>query len=889
MPENIRLKEPFKLDEPIGEFELLDRAAAIAGKNKMWRSYIGMGYYNCHVPTTIQRNIFENPGWTTQYTPYQPEVAQGRLEGLLNYQTMVSDLTGMDIANASLLDEATAAAEAMALCFRHNKRRKFYIDEHCHPQNIAVTQTRARALAIETVVCPRAQMDFSNRDFCGAMLQYPDTTGNVYDYSTLVDSAHTNGTLIVCATDLLALTILKSPGEFGADVVLGNSQRMGVPMGYGGPHSGFFAIKDKFKRIMPGRVVGVSRDAHGKECYRLALQTREQHIRRDKATSNICTAQALLANMVAMFGIYHGPKGLQRIGQRVHHTARILAEGIQSGGHTVTNEAFFDTIHVKPKAGAEAVKERASQKEINLRYHTDGSVSVAMDETVEEADLVDLLWLFDCSTPPAQLAEAMEKSSKYDILTSQFNRTTDYLNHNIFTSLHCETDFVRYMKTLENKDISLVHSMCPLGSCTMKLNSTTEMMPCSWGPFAKLHPFVPEDQALGYKQLLQELEADLCAISGYDKISFQPNSGAQGEYAGLRTIMAYLESIGESQRTMCLIPASAHGTNPASASMAGMQIQVIKVDKNGAVDFSDLKAKAALMITYPSTYGVFDNNIRDICELVHKHGGQVYLDGANMNAQAGLCRPGDYGSDVSHFNLHKTFSIPHGGGGPGMGPIGVKKHLAPFLPTHPVVEPVGSDPKQSFGTVSAAPYGSSSILPISWAYIKMMGLEGLKRATETAILNANYMASRLKGYYPIVFTNDKGYCAHEFILDCRDFKKTSHIEVADIAKRLQDFGFHAPTMSFPVTGCLMIEPTECEHKHELDRYCDALIHIRKEIAMVEEQKLDVAINPLKPFVKPETKFWPTVNRIDDIYGDQHLQCRRVSSNTYESPFLKKEK
>eukprot|EP00918_Siedleckia_nematoides_P076223 GHVU01166656.1.p1 GENE.GHVU01166656.1~~GHVU01166656.1.p1 ORF type:complete len:1001 (+),score=107.80 GHVU01166656.1:245-3004(+) len=892
--------------EPLDEAELIKRMQTIAKKNKVWRSYIGLGYHNCSVPTTILRNILENPGWTTQYTPYQPEISQGRLEGLLNYQTMICDLTGLDIANASLLDEGTAAAEAMGLCYRHNKRKRFLIDSKCHPQTIAVVQTRASGFGIDSVVCDRAAMDFSQGDVCGFLLQYPDTDGDVYDYSALVKDAHSNGTLAVVAADLMSLTMLKPPGEYGVDIAVGTSQRFGVPLGYGGPHAAYFAVVDPLKRLMPGRMVGVTRDAHGKEALRLALQTREQHIRRDKATSNICTAQALLANMSAMYAVYHGPRGIRHIGQRIHHATLLLAKGVENAGHNITNKVFYDTLNIQPKESVDAIKSRAAQKEINLRYFKDGHIGVALDETVQEEDIRDLLWVFGSEQTPAEIAETMSETPEASIENTPFHRTSSYLTHPIFNMHHSETNIVRYMKMLENKDLSLVHSMIPLGSCTMKLNSTTEMMPCTWPEMANIHPFVPNDQAAGYLEMFQELESDLCEITGYDQISMQPNSGAQGEYAGLRAIMGYQNHIDQAQRMVCLIPESAHGTNPASAQMCGMKIKVVKVTKKGTIDMSDLKKQAeknkdtlaAIMITYPSTYGVFDKDIIEICDLIHEFGGQVYLDGANMNAQVGICRPGDYGSDVSHLNLHKTFCIPHGGGGPGMGPIGVKKHLAPFLPTHPVVQPVGASPK-SFGVVSAAPYGSSLILPISWSYIRMMGAGGLKHASEIAILNANYMAQVLAPYYKVLFTNENGFCAHEFILDCRHFKKDSGVEVVDIAKRLQDYGYHAPTMSFPVTGCLMIEPTESESKAELDRFCDALIRIREEIKMIEEGHLDQVDNPLKraphtleevssshwnqayprelaafpaPYIRAETKFWPSVGRIDDVYGDQHLIC-----------------
>jgi glycine dehydrogenase len=918
VPRDIRLHKELNIDPAVGEAELLQRISKIASQNKVWRSYIGTGYYNCIIPSTIQRNMFENPGWYTQYTPYQPEISQGRLEGLLNFQTMISDLTGMEVANASLLDEATAAAEALGLCNRYNKRTKFYIDSKAHPQTIAVVKTRAVGLGVDVVIIGREDMDFTDKSVSGALLQYPDTQGLVYDLTPLTNKAHANGSLVVVATDLLALTILRPPGESSTDVVVGSSQRFGLPLGYGGPHAGFFATRDAFKRIMPGRMVGVTRDANGRESYRLALQTREQHIRREKATSNICTAQALLANLSAMYAVYHGPDGLREIGQKVHGVTQVLAQGITDAGNEIVNQQFFDTLTVKPRDSSAAVRKRAESKEINLRYFADGNVGVSLDETVTESDIQDLLSIFGSNSSVGDLSKAIPSDG---LLSSPLSRKSSFLTHPVFNRYHSETNIVRYMKMLENKDISLVHSMISLGSCTMKLSSTTQMMPCSFPNLANIHPFAPVDQAKGYQQILRELEHDLCEVTGYDHVSFQPNSGAQGEYAGLRVIMAYLNSIGQSQRNVCLIPESAHGTNPASAQMAGMKIEAVKVTKNGAVDIADLSRKAekhsksvaTLMITYPSTHGVFDEDIREICSIVHHHGGQVYLDGANMNAQVGVCRPGDYGSDVSHLNLHKTFCIPHGGGGPGMGPIAVKKHLAPFVPSHPVVCPLGASSESSFGTVSAAPYGSALILAISWAYIKMMSGSGLRHATQLAILNANYMAKRLSDYYHILFTNKNGFCAHEFIIDCRNFKKTTGIEVIDIAKRLQDYGFHSPTMSFPVVGCLMIEPTESESKEELDRFCDALISIRHEIDMIEVGKLDKKVNPLKmaphtlydlvsstwnrpysremaafplSYLRPETKFWPSVNRIDDVYGDQHVFCTcPPMSASYESPFL----
>ncbi|KAL5016215.1 hypothetical protein ScPMuIL_005804 [Solemya velum] len=906
VPKDIQLERPLDLDQALGEHELLERLRQIASQNQVWRSYIGLGYYNTKTPPTILRNVFENPGWTTQYTPYQAELAQGRLECLLNYQTMICDMTGLFVANASLLDEATAAAEGMALCYRHNKRRKFLVDSKCHPQNIAVVATRASTLGITVESMDWGDMDFRGNDITGVLVQYPNTEGNVEDLTALVQDAHANGTLVVCAADLMSLSLLHPPGEFGVDIAVGTNQRFGIPMGYGGPNAGYMATGEKFTRLMPGRMVGLTRDSNGSAALRLALQTREQHIRRDKATSNICTAQALLANMSALYAIYHGADGLRHIANRIHNAALLLAEGVTRAGHDIKTDLFFDTFKFKPGSSQQEIRERAREKQINLRYYNDGHVGMSMDEGVEKQDINDLLYVVGSPLDADELAEALGPNPARSLHNSNFSRSSDFLQHPVFKRYQSETNIVRYMKELENKDLSLTHSMISLGSCTMKLNSTAEMMPCSWPEFSDLHPFIPEEQSRGYQKLFKELESDLCEITGYDRISFQPNSGAQGEYAGLRAIMSYLESLGQDQRKVCLIPSSAHGTNPASAQMAGMKIQPIKVDRHGAVDISHLKAMsekytdtlACLMITYPSTHGVFENNIREICGLIHHHGGQVYLDGANMNAQVGICRPGDYGSDVSHLNLHKTFCIPHGGGGPGMGPIGVKKHLTPFLPTHPVSPPYGVE-SQAFGVISAAPYGSSSILPISWSYIKMMGSHGLRHASEIAILNANYMSHRLKGYYRTLYTNDEGFVAHEFIIDCREFKKTANIEVVDIAKRLQDYGFHAPTMSFPVSGTLMVEPTESEDKEEIDRLCDALIAVRKEIQDIEEGKMDSNINPLKmsphtqssvlsskwdrpysretavypaAFVHPQTKFWPSVGRIDDVYGDQNLFC-----------------
>ncbi|KAK2724230.1 hypothetical protein QYM36_000927 [Artemia franciscana] len=830
VPRKIQLRRALSLDEPIDEIELMERARILANKNKIWRTYMGMGYYNCYTPHPIARNIFENPGWYTPYTPYQAEISQGRLESLLNYQTMVADLTGLDVANASLLDEGTAAAEAMSLCYRQTKRKKFFMSDKLHPQTLALVETRASALGIETVITSElGNVDFSLKDIAGVLYQYPDTDGNICSFTDLSRRAREAGTLVVCASDLLALTLLKPPGELGADIAIGSSQRFGVPLGYGGPHAAFFACKEALVRMMPGRMVGITRDMDGGKAYRLALQTREQHIRRDKATSNICTAQALLANMSAMYGIYHGPKGLQEIASRVHNSTLVLAKGLRDSGNLIMNEVFFDTLKIMPKLGLDEVKNRAELKQINLRYFDNSQIGVSLDETVTEEDVNDLLWVFGAETI------ADEISSKKDVLDRHishgpFARTSPFLTQKIFNSHHSETQIMRYIKSLENKDLSLVHSMIPLGSCTMKLNSATELKPCSLPGFTSIHPFAPASQTEGYKELISELESDLCEITGFDRISFQPNSGAQGEYAGLRTIKSYLEACGEGKRDVCLIPVSAHGTNPASAQMAGMKVEPIAMSKDGRVDMDQLLLKAdkyannlaCLMITYPSTSGVFEETVQEVCSAIHERGGQVYLDGANMNAQVGLCRPGDFGADVSHLNLHKTFCIPHGGGGPGVGPIGVKSHLAPFLPGHPIVTPLPTE-SRPFGVVSSAQYGSASILPISWAYIKMMGGRSLTRATQVAILNANYMAKVLSQEYKILYTGFSGLVAHEFILDVRDFKKTAGIEAADVAKRLMDYGFHAPTMSWPVAGCLMVEPTESEDKAEMDRYCEALL------------------------------------------------------------------
>lgn len=903
VPQRIRLQQGLKLAEPRPESEVLDDMRALARQNQVFRSFIGMGYYGTLTPGVILRNILENPGWYTQYTPYQAEIAQGRLEALLNFQTMIIDLTGLEIANASLLDEATAAAEAMTLCRRALPRsstaNSFFVDERCHPQTIDVVRTRALPLGYEVIVGDYATYDFSRPTF-GVLLQYPATDGSIFDYAAFCAQAHAAGALVVVATDLLALTLSRAPGEFGADVAIGNSQRFGVPMGYGGPHAAFMATKDEFKRIMPGRLVGVSQDATGAPALRLSLQTREQHIRREKATSNICTAQVLLAVMASMYAVYHGPKGLRRLAQRVHLLTVVLAKGLRQLGYTVNDAPVFDTLKITggPQDQA-ALVAAAEARQINLRVYTDGAVGVSLDEGTTVEELQSLFAIFGA-------ADIIDLTSLTTDLALTFApphaRTSDYLTHPVFNSYHSETEMLRYIKRLESRDLSLTHSMIPLGSCTMKLNATTEMIPVTWPEFAGLHPFAPKAQTAGYQELFRRLEAWLAEITGFAATSLQPNAGSQGEYAGLLVIRDYHQANGNGHRQLCLIPSSAHGTNPASAVMAGMEVVVVKCDENGNVDLADLRAKAeqhsanlaALMVTYPSTHGVFEEGIAEICEIIHAHGGQVYMDGANMNAQVGLTRPGDIGADVCHLNLHKTFCIPHGGGGPGMGPICVAAHLAPYLPNHVVVNEVGGG--QASGAVSAAPWGSAAILPISYAYIAMMGGSGLTEATKVAILNANYIAARLEPYYPVLYRGQQGRVAHECILDTRPLKQWAEAE--DIAKRLMDYGFHAPTMSFPVPGTLMIEPTESESLAELDRFCEAMIAIRSEIAAIERGEADAEDNVLKnaphpakvvvadewrhpysreaaaypaPWVR-EHKFWPAVARIDNVYGDRHLIC-----------------
>jgi len=916
IPPSIRSPKNLALEHGFPERALLDRLKSIGKKNKVFRSYIGMGYTDTVVPNVILRNVLENPAWYTQYTPYQPEISQGRLESLVNFQTMVTDLTGLPIANASLLDEGTAAAEAMIMCWQSTRkgRNTFVVDENCHPQTIACVQMRAESFNINVVVgkVDDAMLEKHGKDITGVLIQYPDTRGNVADYEQLAKAVHTAGGQVVVATDLLSLTLLKAPGEFGADIALGNSQRFGVPLGYGGPHAAFFACKDEHKRRIPGRIVGVSKDAHGKPAYRLALQTREQHIRREKATSNICTAQALLANMAAMYAVYHGPDGLKAIAQRIHNLTAVLAEGIKQAGHSIENPVYFDTLSVKVD-DASTIVNKAVSLGINLRKLDNKTVALTLDETVSKNDINDLLSVFakDGALDADKIAQSISLETTPASFPSNLQRQSKFLQHPIFNTHHSETELLRYIHHLQSKDLSLVHSMIPLGSCTMKLNATTEMIPITWPEFANIHPFAPVDQAEGYSIMLKELEHDIAEITGFDDVSLQPNSGAQGEYAGLRAIRAYHHANGDLQRNVCLIPISAHGTNPASAAMAGMDVVIIKCDNKGNLDMEDLKAKAekhkdrlaAIMITYPSTFGVFESGVAEACEVVHQHGGQVYMDGANLNAQIGLTKPGEIGADVCHLNLHKTFCIPHGGGGPGMGPIACKSHLGPHLPGHPVIK-VGGE--QAIGPISAAPYGSAAILPISWAYIKMMGGNGLRQSTELALLNANYMASRLAPHYEILYTNENGMCAHEFIVDIRPFGQLAGIEAIDIAKRLQDYGFHSPTMSWPVANTLMIEPTESESKAELDRFCDAMISIRNEIQQVIDEKQprgdnvltnsphplsqlindkwekpysrEVAAYPM-PYLK-EKKFWPSVGRVDDAYGDRNLMCTCPSPEEY---------
>jgi glycine dehydrogenase len=944
IPASIRLTNPLKIETARGEAAALRELREIAKQNEVHRSFIGMGYYGTITPPVIQRNILENPGWYTQYTPYQAEIAQGRLEALLNFQTMVADLTGLPVANASLLDEATAAAEAMAMCWsvaggRDGSRHRFFVDANCHPQTIAVVKTRAKSVGIEITIGDHREKPDGAGDLCGILVQYPGTDGRIDDFSEMCARAHAQNILVVAATDLLALTLIKPPGEWGADIAVGSSQRFGVPMGFGGPHAAFMATREEFVRRMPGRLIGISKDAQGNPALRMAIQTREQHIRRERATSNICTAQVLLAVMASMYAVYHGPEGLKRMARRVHGFTQALTSALRDLHHEILNELFFDTLRVKlhHTTSVRNVLDRAAERHVNVRAFEDETLGISLDETTTHEDLIRLIECFAPNKfPTIEWNVVLKEYAEGSEMPRAFARTTPFLQHAVFNTHHSETEMLRYIRKLEKRDLSLGESMIPLGSCTMKLNATSEMLPVTWAEFAHVHPYAPAEQTRGYQALFEQLEKWLAEITGFDAVSLQPNAGSQGEYAGLLAIRAYHEaqqhgSGTDSQsvrRDVCLIPTSAHGTNPASAVIAGLRVVAVECDERGNIDVEDLKLKArehadslaAIMITYPSTHGVFEESIREICDIVHQHGGLVYMDGANMNAQVGLTRPADMGADVCHLNLHKTFCIPHGGGGPGMGPIACTKALAPYLPsnplslkgegwgvgesngtnelsTHPLTPSLG-ERGNGVGPVSAANWGSASILPISWMHIRMMGEAGLKRATEVAILNANYMAKRLEGHYPVLYRGTHGRCAHEFIVDCRAFEKSAGIKVDDIAKRLMDYGFHAPTMSFPVPGTLMIEPTESESKAELDRFCDALIAIREEIREIERGEADRADNVLKgaphtihalarddwnhPYSRDKAafplpwlrdhKFWPHVGRIDNPYGDRNLIC-----------------
>ena len=929
VPDAIRLRRPLKIEpdagRALGEHEVLRTLRAMAGQNRVMTSHIGMGYYGTITPGVILRNIMESPGWYTQYTPYQAEISQGRLEALLNFQTVVSDLTGLPLAGASLLDEGTAAAEAMAMCSSiggagSGGKNAFFVASNCHPQTIGVVQTRAKSMGVHVVVGDESKIDFGKGGYCGVLLQYPDTSGRISDYRGVAEAAHGAGALVVVATDLLALTLLTPPGEFGADVAVGSAQRFGVPMGFGGPHAAFLSTRTEYARKMPGRLIGVSRDSHGNPAFRMAIQTREQHIRREKATSNICTAQALLAIMAGMYAVYHGAEGLRAIGERVHALTRVLAHGLRQQGHGVLNPTYFDTLHVRPAKGkgdAKGVLKAGVDAGMNFRDFGDGTLGVSLDETTTIEAVGRVLGVF-AGGKPVSFAGGVSPAMEASGIPAGLVRSSGYLSHPVFSSHHSETEMLRYIYRLQSRDLSLAQSMISLGSCTMKLNATCEMVPVTWPEFGNLHPFAPADQTRGYSEMFRQLESWLAEITGFDAVSLMPNAGSQGEYTGLLTIRAYHESRGDIQRDVCLIPESAHGTNPASAVIAGFTVVPVHNLDNGNIDFEDLRAKVAvhkdrlgaLMVTYPSTYGVFEENVREMCELVHGAGGMVYMDGANMNAQVGLCRPGDIGADVCHLNLHKTFCIPHGGGGPGMGPIGVTGALAPFLPGHPVVAPENAG-AQAIGPVSAAAYGSPSILTISWVYIALMGAAGLRRATEVAILNANYMAERLKKHYPVLFKGKRGRVAHEFIMDVRPVEATAGVKAEDFAKRLMDYGFHAPTMSWPVAGTLMVEPTESESKGELDRFCDAMISIREEVAKIERGEWPRDNNPLKhaphtagcvtggtwdrpysretaafpaPWLRgasPQSfKFWPVVGRVDNPYGDRNLVCTCVPMSAY---------
>ncbi len=912
VPSQIRIDKQPELGEPVDESDYADLIREMAKKNEVFTSYIGMGYYDTETPAVIQRNVLENPGWYTSYTPYQAEISQGRLEALINFQTMVCDLTGMELANASLLDEGTAAAEAMSLMYNRRKGKKkkeahtFFVSENCHPQTIDVIYNRAEPQNIDIVVGDPEDLDVTDEELFGILLQNPDTEGKVADYTNIIEAAHEQNVLVTVATDLMALTMMKSPGEMGADVVIGSSQRFGVPMGYGGPHAAFFATREKYKRNVPGRIIGVTRDAEDNPAYRMALQTREQHIRREKATSNICTAQVLLAVIAGFYGVYHGPEGLRRIARRIHGMTKLVAKGVESLGYEIVHDQYFDTlkIGIEGLTSIDKVRKEAEKRKVNFRYYDDDYIGISIDEAKDVSDVKQVLHI---------LAEASDQNIRIDVdqlagqmevdIPEDIQRKTDYMDHPVFNSFHSEHEMLRYLKRLENKDLSLVHSMISLGSCTMKLNPTTTMLPLSWPEFMDIHPFAPPEQAQGYSQLFEELKEQLIEITGLADVSLQPNSGAQGEYTGLMTIRSYHKDRGEEQRDVTIVPDSAHGTNPASAVMAGMEVVVTKCDDEGNIDLDDLREKveqhkdrlAALMVTYPSTHGVFEEDIKDICDLIHENGGMVYLDGANMNAQVGWTSPAAIGADVCHLNLHKTFCIPHGGGGPGMGPIAVSDELQPFLPGHPISETGG---EKATHAVSAAAWGSASILPISYGYIKLMGVEGLKKVSEAAILNANYLKDRLRKHYPILFTGKQGRSAHEFILDLRNFNKTAGVDSGDVAKRLMDYGFHAPTMSYPVPGTFMIEPTESENKEELDRFCEALISIREEIREIEQGEADEENNLLKnaphtqrvalsdhwdrPYSRERAvfpldylrfdKFWSSVSRVDDAYGDRNLMC-----------------
>lgn len=908
VPANIRLEQPMTLAEAKSEADMLATMKQFAKQNQVKRTFIGQGYYNTFTPNVILRNVLENPGWYTAYTPYQPEISQGRLESLLNFQQMVIDLTGMEIANASLLDEATAAAEAMTLCKRAGKSKSnvFFVADDVHPQTIEVVKTRAKFIGFEVLVGSLESLP--EQDVFGALVQYPSTTGEVRDLTDIIAKAQANKTLVTVATDLLASTLLKPAGEMGADVAIGSAQRFGVPMGYGGPHAAFMATRDKHKRTMPGRVIGVSIDAKGNQALRMAMQTREQHIRREKATSNICTAQALLANMASFYAVYHGAEGLRTIARRTHHMTAILAAGLTKGGFELAHNSFFDTITINTGEKTQDLYTKALAADINLRV-LPGKLGISLDETTTVADVEALFAVFGVKEDVTALSTVIA-GNEFAAIPEALRRTSEYLTHPVFNTYHSETQMMRYLKQLENKDFSLTHGMIPLGSCTMKLNAAAEMIPITWPEFGSIHPFAPAEQAAGYAALAKDLKEKLCEITGYDAFSLQPNSGASGEYAGLIAIQRYHESRGEGHRNVCLIPSSAHGTNPATASMVSMKVVVVKCDDEGNIDIDDLAAKiekhkdnlSSIMITYPSTHGVYEEKVKEVCEMVHAAGGQVYLDGANMNAQVGLTSPGFIGSDVSHLNLHKTFCIPHGGGGPGMGPIGVKSHLAPFLPGHIENGVEGED-----FAVSAADFGSASILPISWAYIAMMGEAGLSNATKVAILNANYVMERLRPHYPVLYRGKNGRVAHECIIDIRPLKEETGISEEDIAKRLMDYGFHAPTMSFPVAGTLMVEPTESEDLAELNRFCDAMISIREEMTKVKNGEWPLENNPLvnaphtqvdlsaeewdRPYSRElgcfpskatkSWKYWPTVNRVDNVYGDRNLICSCPSIDNYE--------